>query len=263
MVDYKKMVESNTILRCIVGSTLYGTNLADSDVDQMGVCVESLEAVAGFREFEQDISQTIDPTTQKIVAETKIYGLKKFLRLALQGNPDVTPLFFVPPSHQKVSHAVGRQLQELAPHIVSRLAGARFLGYMESQRQRMIGERGQKRTNRPELVALYGYDTKYAMQLLRLGLNGVELISTGKITFPMVEGERDYLVGVRTGKFTINDVLQRAGELERELKDLIGVSPLPETPDRDLVEEWMIERYWQFWKVERFMSDRSTSTEVH
>jgi uncharacterized protein len=35
-------------------------------------------------------------------------------------------------------------------------------------------------TNRPELVAVHGYDTKYAMHALRLGLQGIELLTTGR-----------------------------------------------------------------------------------
>jgi hypothetical protein len=55
-------------------------------------------------------------------------------------------------------------------------------------------------TNRPELVAVHGYDTKYAMHALRLGLQGVELLSSGKITFPVPEPDRElpgFLVGAR------------------------------------------------------------------
>ena len=42
----------------------------------------------------------------------------------------------------------------------------------------MTGQAGAH-TNRPELVAAHGYDTKYAMHALRLGLQGIELLTTG------------------------------------------------------------------------------------
>jgi hypothetical protein len=48
----------------------------------------------------------------------------------------------------------------------------------------MTGQPGAH-TNRPELVAVHGYDTKYAMHALRLGLQGIELLSTGRITLPV------------------------------------------------------------------------------
>jgi len=45
-------------------------------------------------------------------------------------------------------------------------------------------------TNRPGLVAIHGYDTKYAMHALRLGLQGIELRTTCRITLPTPEPDR-------------------------------------------------------------------------
>lgn len=251
----EEVADKHTILKCVIGSKLYGTDNEDSDTDQMGVCVEPLEVIAGFGEFEQCIRQTRDKDG-RMLTESKVYGLKKFLRLALGGNPDVTPLFFVPTQFHTVSVATGRQMQELAPHVVSRKSGVKFLGYMESQRQRLLGERGQKKVQRPDLVEKYGYDTKYAMQLLRLGLNGIELLYTGTMVFPMIDVHRELLSDVRNGKWSMNDVLQRAGELERELKDAVSESPLPMEANYALVEDWMVQTYWEAWKASRFMIDR-------
>ena len=60
----------------------------------------------------------------------------------------------------------------------------------------MTGEPGAH-TNRPELVAVHGYDTKYAMHALRLGLQGVELLTTGRITLPVPD--RTAATCVRSG----------------------------------------------------------------
>lgn len=252
----EEIAKTRTILKCIVGSKLYGTDGPDSDIDQLGVAVEPVEYVAGFSEFEQYIKQNRDPETGVMITEEKIYSLRKFLRLAVGGNPDVTPLFFVPFQFQTVSLATGRQLQELAPHIVSRKSGVKFLGYMESQRQRLLGERGQKKVSRPELVEKYGYDTKYAMQILRLGIQGLELLTSGRIQLPMREADREFLLNVRNGALDINDVLQRAGNLEHLVKAVMSESPLPEEPNTPLVEEWMVNTYYQSWRADRFMSDR-------
>lgn len=251
MIDPTK----HTILRCIIGSKLYGTDTDTSDTDYMGVCIEPVECVAGFSEFEQDIVQN-RTDAGVMTTEAKVYSLRKFLRLALGGNPDVIPLFFVPASHKTVDTAIGRQLQELAPHIVSRKCGVKFLGYMESQRRKMLGERGQLGVTRSALVSKHGYDTKFAMQIIRLGLNGVELLTTGRLTFPMHDSERGMLLRIRNGEVTINEVLQRAGDLEKDLRDAISESPLPEDSNRPLVEDWMITRYWEQWKADRFMEDR-------
>ncbi len=80
----------------------------------------------------------------------------------------------------------GAELVDNAHRFVSTLAAARFIGYLRSQEAAMTGEVGAH-TNRPELVAAHGYDTKFAMHALRLGAQGVELLTTGRITLPVPE----------------------------------------------------------------------------
>lgn len=257
---HREMAEKYTILRATVGSTAHGLHLEGTDDrDEMGVCIESLEAFGGFSEFEQYIYRSAadregrqDAPSQPGDLDLTIYSLRKFLRLAMQGNPTILNLLFVPQLECIQCDARGAQLQELAPWIVSRQAGKRYLGYMESQRMRLLGERGQKKVNRPALEAKYGYDTKYAMHLLRLGYQGIELLSKGRISMPLDNdnGWRDYIHGVRVGKQSLQDVLTVAGNFERELKDLLMTSPLPEKPDTARVEEWMLNMYLENWKAQ-------------
>jgi len=254
---YRAMAEAYTILRAPVGSTIHGLHLGGTDDrDEMGVCLENIGAVIGFREFEQYIYRSAaeregrhDAPSQHSDLDLTIYSLRKFIRLAMQGNPTVVTLLFVPPEQCVVRDARGAQLQDLAPAIVSRQAGRRYLGYLESQRQRLVGERGQKRGNRPELEERFGFDTKYAMHIIRLGHQGVELLSTGRLTLPMPEPTRQHVRDVREGRVTLNDVLSEAGELERQLKDLLAESPLPEQPDSERVESWMLSMYLENWKA--------------
>lgn len=256
----RERAEKNTIIRAVIGSTCHGLNLEGSDDrDEMGVCIEDLDQFGGFSKFEQFIFRTAAERELKHDAPSRfgdldltIYSLHKFLRLALQGNPTVLNLLFIKDCIQV--DARGRQLQELAPYIISRQAGKRYLGYLESQRQRLMGEIGQKKVNRPELEEKYGFDTKYAMHILRLGFQGVELLSTGRITLPMPEGERTFVKGVRVGKVPLQTVLTKAGELEREIEDLLGTSPLSDRPDIEFVQTWMLATYFQNWKARNVFS---------
>jgi predicted nucleotidyltransferase len=249
------MAEANTIIRCTVGSTVHGLALEGTDDrDEMGVCIEEFQSFAGFTEFEQYIYRSAAEREGKHDAKSQpgdldlcIYGLKKFLRLAMQGNPSVINLLFVPTQFCQVMTWAGLELQQQAPLIVSKQAGKRFLGYMEAQKQRLMGERGQKRTNRPELEEKYGYDTKYACHVVRLGYEGVEVMQTGRITLPMPEPSLTFCRDIRLGKVPLQDVLQKAGELERELKDLLDVSELPESPNRAVLESWMLDLYKRAW----------------
>jgi uncharacterized protein len=105
-------------------------------------------------------------------------------------------LLFVPDEEIVYRAEIGAELTANAHRFVSALAAERFLGYLQAQKAAMTGEAGAH-TNRPELVAQHGYDTKYAMHALRLGLQGVELLTTGRISLPVPEPDRAYLRTVR------------------------------------------------------------------
>lgn len=260
----RAMAERWTILRVPAGSTLHGLQLKGTDdSDEIGICVEDIEAVIGFSEFEQYIYRTAaeregkhDAPSQAGDLDLTIFSLRKFLRLALQGNPQILQCLFVPPALCTVRTALGAMLCEKAPLIVSRHAGARYLGYLEAQRRRLLGERGQKKVNRPGLEAKHGFDTKYAMHILRLGFQGVELMSTGRLTLPMVEKDRAFVYATRLGEVPLQDVLTKAGELERQIKDMLLDSPIPADPARELLQEWMVKTYFECWRAR-------TTTTIH
>jgi predicted nucleotidyltransferase len=255
--SHRQMAERTTILRVPAGSNLHGLALpGHDDTDEVGVCIEDIEAAVGFSEFEQFIYRTAaeregkhDAPSQHGDLDLTIFSLRKFLRLAMQGNPQIVQCLFVPSSLCTVRDAIGEKLQELAPLIISRHAGARYLGYLEAQRQRLLGERGQKKTNRPELEAKHGFDTKYAMHILRLGFQGVELLTTGRLTLPMAEQDRAFVYATRLGEVPLQDVLTKAGELERQIKDLLLDAPIPAEPARDEIQAWMVSMYFEKWKA--------------
>jgi hypothetical protein len=244
----REIAERGLILLSTVGSKAHGLNIPGTeDQDLMGVAIEPPSHVIGLKTFEQDVYRTQPEGSRSGPGDVDrtIYGLRKFSRLALGGNPTIITLLYVEPD---VVNEYGKELLALAPAFSARSAGKAFLGYMTQQRQRLLGERGQMNVKRPELVATHGYDSKYAGHMLRLGYQGVEFLETGKLTMPMREEEREFVYAVRTGQVELNDVLTRAGELEQRVEDLLDTSPLPAKPDYDAVNEWLISAYQRAWE---------------
>lgn len=247
----QEIAEPNTILRCEVGSGVHGLAVNNQDDrDEMGICLEPPEYVIGLKHFEQWTFRT-QPQGHRSGPgdlDLTIYSARKWCSLALKGNPSVLLPLFVPAKHIVVESSDGYLLREMAWAFASKRAGNAFLGYMQQQRQRLAGERGQKNVKRPELMEAFGFDTKYAGHILRLGYQGIEYMNTGRLTLPMPEAERSFIVGVRTGQVDENEVLSRAGELEVELKEAIETSPLPDEPRYDVVNQWLIDRYTVAWR---------------
>lgn len=243
-------VENRTILRCEVGSTVHGVGVAGTDDrDELGICVEPPDYVIGLRHFEQVVHRT-QPQGQRSQAgdlDLTIYGLRKFASLALKGNPSILLLLNTPEDKCVVLTEEGRALRGLAWAFASRKAGAAFLGYMQQQRQRLMGERGQMNVKRPELIEQYGFDTKYAGHIIRLGFQGIDYMTTGAFPIPMPTEQRDMILAVRTGRVPENDVLTLAGELEAELKAAIDSSPLDDLPAYDVVNSFLVDTYGSVW----------------
>lgn len=253
----RETVESWAILSGVVGSTAHGLAVEGSDDrDIMGVCVEPREFVLGLREFEHYIYRTAEerqpasggrtPRSEAGDLDLTLYSLRKFARLAKQGNPSVLVLFYLP-QYETITRP-GQWLVNAAPLFASKQAAPRFLGYMQAQRERLMGERGQMRTTRADLIAKHGYDTKFAMHMLRLGYQGVEYLSTGRISLPMRESNgllfcRD----VRAGRCSYETVIAIARGLEDQVRELSKSSPLPDEPDHDGINRLLGDIYTYGW----------------
>lgn len=247
--EFRALAETGTILRGLVGSGVHGVSVAQQDDrDEMGICLEPPEYVSGLRNFEQYIYRT-QPEGHRSGPgdlDLTIYSARKWLRLAMQGNPTVILLLFVPDNDIVQINAAGRDLRARTDMILSRQAGYRFIGYLRGQRERMLGLRSSP-VNRPELIAAYGFDTKFAGHMIRLGIQGAELLETGHITLPIPEPWRTWIKDLRVGKHTQEEALSIAEEYEEKIKNLVTTSPLREFPDYDAASKWLVQVHQEYW----------------
>lgn len=240
-----------TILEVVVGSTLHGVNVKDGleDLDLMAVVIEDAPRMVGF--FQEDTwTHRTKPEGVRSEAgdvDWVAYGLRKFLSLATKGNPTILLALFAPEEFIRVIDSRGYQLRELAPDIVSRQVYAPFRGYMRQQHERLLGLRGQRNVTRPELVQAHGYDTKYAAHIIRLGLQGEEILLTGRLTLPLPEDQRELVLKVRKGGFTLAEISEQIIAVENRLVSAFEKTTLPEKPDVKKVQAWMIARYLGHW----------------
>jgi hypothetical protein len=249
---HRAIAEPNTVLLGLVGSTVHGVTVDSADDrDEMGVCIEPPEYVAGLRPFAQWVFRTQPEGARSGPGDIDrtVYSLRKWCRLALAGNPTVMLLLHTPDEQCSILEQPGRELRANKHWFAERRAGRAYLGYMERQRDRMTGERGQMRVNRPELIEEYGFDTKYAGHVLRLGYQGIEFLETGALTLPLPEAQRSRVLDVRTGRASFDDVLAEADELRNRLEALLETSTLPEHPDHDAVNAFLANAYRTRWSA--------------
>jgi predicted nucleotidyltransferase len=234
-----------TIMRAVVGSTLYGLSVSDvADRDEMGICIEPWTHFFGLRgRFEQHIERTKPDGERSGPGDLDrvTYSLAKWARLALDGNPTILQLLFIPEHAMLIDTDIAKALRALAPCFIGENIFAPHLGYMRQQRTHMHNRSGHG-APRPELVEKYGFDTKYAGHMLRLGYQGIELAETGRLTFPMPEPQRQHILDVRTGKYSMEECLKDAEQLETRLLALRDSHALGK-PDVASVEAFVVGAY--------------------
>jgi len=305
-MNLSKIADDNKILEIRVGSHLYGTNTPSSDLDYAGVFLPIKELVFGFQKVEEvDLSikdkDEVGKNTQNAV-DRKLYEFRKFVKLAMENNPNIIEQLFVNAPNIVYINDAGRALlaqRHKFPHLG---LVQKFKGYAFSQKHKMvirsdnfheldnafnylkdypeqkellielrdkrlpfikftrdycvigdlnlqkgiyvkkavnmIEERLSKVGNRKSLITKYGFDTKFASNLIRLLLEGKELISDGEIKFPL--SYKDTVLAIKQGQWTIKEVLDYADQLEAEIDMAAEKSELPKKPRFDEIEKFTI-----------------------
>jgi uncharacterized protein len=246
MISAREIVLENEILRGLVGSTTHGMAVENQDDrDEMGVFVEPPENVCGLTPLEHYVyrDQPEGVRSQPGDLDLTMYSLRKYCRLATQGNPSVLLLLWLPVYINRTK--IGADLVGMREAFMSRQAGERFLGYLAAQKMKLKGERAHT-VNRPELVAKYGYDTKFAAHALRLGLEGIELLTQRRLTLPVAEPNLTTLRKVRTGQVGFAGALELIEDAEVRLREAVGACTW--RADIDRINRFMVTAHVEFWQ---------------
>jgi uncharacterized protein len=121
-----------------VGSGVNGIAIEGTDDhDEMGIFIEPPERVIGAEgAMDHYVSRTQPEGARSGPGDVDlvVYSLRKYLRLAIKGNPTALLPLFAPGEAIVVLRLLGAELRALVPAVLSRRAVHRFLGYMSSQR---------------------------------------------------------------------------------------------------------------------------------
>lgn len=120
------------ILVTVSGSWAYGTNKPDSDIDARGIFLDPVNSILGLSNFEQ---HEIHDTNKEL--DIVVYGLRKFVKLALENNPNVIEL--LSPQERNIVYAsdIGKELIENRYLFLSKRAAMTFGGYAKAQLDRI------------------------------------------------------------------------------------------------------------------------------
>ncbi len=228
------------------GSELHGAKVhGTDDLDIYGIYIEPPELVLGLESMPHFVWSTAgnDRHNGPQDVDITLYSLKKWAGLACKGNPTALHFLF---AGGTLRNAIWTEVVGNRQVFLARLFVKPFLGFADDQLKRMTGRKGRgKKGQRPEIEEKYGYDVKAAMHTLRLLYECKELLSEGTITLP--RPERDFLIRVRTGKYSMEKVLTMAQKLFAECEEAARLSGLPEGVDRGAISRLLTDAYRKAW----------------
>ncbi|HEV3201416.1 MAG TPA: nucleotidyltransferase domain-containing protein [Bryobacteraceae bacterium] len=206
------------IYRCIVGSTAYGLSQEGSDLDRRGFYLPPAEldwSLAG-------VPEQLESDNEEVYWE-----VEKFIRLALKANPNVLECLYSP--LVETCTPLAGELIALRHIFLSQHVHRTYNAYVLSQFKKLE----QDLRNRGEVR------WKHVMHLIRLLLSGVEVLKHGFVPL-RVDEYRDRLLAIRRGEVPWQEVEGWRLALHRELDAALGATTLPEHPDYERANEFLV-----------------------
>jgi len=206
------------IYRCVVGSSAYGLSHAGSDVDRRGFYLPPSD-------FEWSLPGV--PEQLETENEEAFWEIEKFIRLALKANPNVLECFYSP--LVETCTPLAQELIDLRHIFLSQYVHRTYNAYVLSQFKKLeqdLRNHGQIRW-------------KHVMHLIRLLLSGVVVLRQGFVPL-RVDEYRERLLAIRRGEVPWEDVELWRLALHRELDQALESTELPEHPDYERANEFLI-----------------------
>lgn len=243
----KEMAERNLIVKWIVGSHLYGTNTQKSDMDIMGVCIPDKAYILGIKRFEQYQENTNKSSSGRRNTENDvditIYSLPKFIHLLIGNNPNIIETLFASENCILYCNEFGRMLIDNVELFASQKSYYTFSGYAYSQERKLLTK--EPIGNRKGGVDKYGFDTKFAYNLIRLYYEVIEILKDGVITLPHIQREK--LIDIKEGKVSLDDILGEAKELKALADKAWTESKLQKSADVKRINDLQIRMLEEWW----------------
>lgn len=237
--------QKNLIMTYIGGSTAHGAKVAGTDdTDWYGIYIEPPHKILGIDHSEHFVYTTGGGPGGNGAGDIDVclYSLQKWANLAAKGNPSSLHFLFAPKQFEKIWWTHIDCCRDI---FLSKNHVRPFLGFADDQMKRLLGEKGQKNIHRAHLEQQFGYDTKYAMHVIRLFGEAKELMETGEITLPRPNVKE--LIAIREGRYKLHEIRAWGRQLEAEALAASDLSPLPTKIDRDKISTTIAYIYRNFW----------------
>lgn len=249
-IQAPKWLPDNIMFEGITGSLAYGVSYNTSDMDIVGFCMPPKEImfphlsgeIYGFgtqiQRFEQFQQHHIDVKEWNKEFDITIYSIVKFFQLAMENNPNMVDVLFLPRHCVLHSTAVYEKVRENRHLFLHKGCWPKFKGYAYSQLSKT--ELGTNKSNPKRALAIntYGYDTKFVYHIVRLLLEVEQILTEHDLD---LERNASVLRAVREGSWSLEKVKSWFSDKEADLEKVYNTSTLDYKPKEHDIKNLLLE----------------------
>lgn len=207
------------IFRCVIGSRAYGLDDEDSDTDYRGIYLPPADLHWSLYGVPEQI--------ECYETQEHYWELQRFLALALKANPNVLECLYTPLIEKLTPLADG--LLQMRSIFLSKMVYQTYNGYVCSQYKKM----------KMDIINHGKVHWKHAMHLIRLLISGINILRNGFVQV-QVDKHRDELLAIKKGEMLFEEVDNWRQSLHLEFNQAISVSNLPERPDYEQANAFLV-----------------------
>jgi predicted nucleotidyltransferase len=236
----------NTHYLAIMGSRAYSVHRPDSDYDCYGFCVPPKTLIfphlAGeIPGFGRQVKRFNQWSEKKLfVGEQEwgfdIYNIVQYFHLCMENNPNMVDSLFVPENCVRHCTALGKLVRDNRRLFLTKKSYHSYTGYAHAQMKKIRNK--NPKGSRRELVEKYGYDTKYAYNLVRLLDEGEQILETQDL---ILGRNKEEMQAVRRGEFTLEKLEEIFERRLARLEETYAKSTLRHSPDEPALKNLLLQ----------------------
>ena len=184
-------VEKSLIFKSLAGSHSFGMANEESDIDIRGIYVAPIEQV-----FNLD-TEIMVVKNKDGKGDAVFYDLRKFCRMASVSEVNAIQMLYTPKESLLEVDECGQVLIDCREIFLNKRIEYSFGGLAFGNTLSCLAE---EKTNKSELRKKFGYNTKMAMNSVRVIRLGSDLLETGDMK--MIRNDNEELRSIRDGKLS-------------------------------------------------------------
>lgn len=207
------------IYRCVVGSKAFGLDDENSDTDLRGIYLPPADLHWNLYGVPEQLENK--------QTEECYWELQKFVLLALKANPNILECLHTP--LVEYANEIATELLSIRRVFFSKLVYQTYNGYVLSQFKKLEQDLRNQQEIRP----------KHQMHLIRLLLQGIEILESGELNVK-VSQHREQLLAIKRGEMNWAEVNVWRLALHKDFDRAFAATKLPERPDYERANQFLI-----------------------